>query len=113
ERSLLANFYVVETEELGVRLATKTAQLTGTQEDVRTCYSHREWEALSAAYTATARPFARGWPTLVRQVGEHIGSDYVLRNWVFSLSHRDGGLRRRLRRLFGETVAAWTLRLRH
>ncbi|VTU00947.1 WavE lipopolysaccharide synthesis OS=Flavobacterium johnsoniae (strain ATCC 17061 / DSM 2064 / UW101) GN=Fjoh_0346 PE=4 SV=1: WavE [Gemmataceae bacterium] len=108
ERSLLANFYTAETDDLGIRLPPRIAvgEFGFKVSRPSTCYSNEEWERLSALYSENPRPFSRGLPTLLRQVRAMLRDEHIHRVWAHMLFHRDGALRRRVRSLFRQAEQA-------
>ena len=59
EQGMLSNFFVVDTDRLGIRLPEKTANNPIPHCRVHTCYSTSSWERLSRAYAQSDRPFGR------------------------------------------------------
>jgi hypothetical protein len=101
ERSLLGNFYVVETEELGIRLPDRLMSGPRGPLAVDTCYSRREWDRLSELYAGMETPLGRGVRVVWRQCRELLRHDTILASWQHTLLAPQGGLRRRVRRLWG------------
>jgi WavE lipopolysaccharide synthesis len=67
EQWLMANFYVVDTDELGIDIPAKTAINEVPGCGVDTCYTNEEWENISQLYSVTPRPWKRALLRTLRQ----------------------------------------------